>query len=241
MVGTASAFSPDTLGMSLEGSRSGGSRLSSKNRERGLECRQRSFPAVDEPGHLKSQDGFANIEVLSLQDAHGLYFIYGKKRIEFQETLHITVIRIYPVLVEIERTGFLGAEPYGAGSGFPHLGARGGGKERKSKSMGALAELSAYKFYSGDDISPLVVAAHLQAAVAFLRQIIEIICLEQHIIKLDEIEAGFQADLVAFGGEHPVYAEVPADITQELNVAKIDKPVGIVEQQRLIIAEIQKT
>ena len=107
--------------------------------------------------------------------------------------------------------------------------------------MGALAELSAYKFNSSDDISPLVIPAHLEAAVAFLRQIIEIICLEQHIIKFDEIETGFQADLVALGGEHSVYAEMPADISQEFNVAKIDEPVGIVKEQRLMITEIQKT
>jgi hypothetical protein len=73
-----------------------------------------------------------------------------------------------------------------------------------------------------------------------LRQVIEIVCLEQHIIKFNEIEAGFQADLVAFGGKHPVNTEVPAYITQKLDVAKIDQPIGIVEEHRSIIAEIEE-
>ena len=86
--------------------------------------------------------------------------------------------------------------------------------------MGALLELFAYQVYSRDYISPLIVAAHLQTAIAGLRQMVEIVRLEQHVVKLDEIEAGFHPDFVAFGGKHPVDTEVPADIAQEIRCSE---------------------
>src|SRR5208282_1241175 len=97
------------------------------------------------------------------------------------------------------------------------------------------------QFNSRDYIAPLVVTAHLQPAAVLSGQIIEIVCLEQHIVELNEIQAGFEADFIAFGGKHPVHAKVPAYIAQELNVAKVNKPVGIVQEQRLAVPEIQKS
>jgi hypothetical protein len=70
---------------------------------------------------------------------------------------------------------------------------------------------------------------------------VEIIGLEQHIVKLDEIEARFQPNFVAFGSEHPVDTEVPADITKKFDVTKAGKPVGIVQKKRFALPEVQKT
>ena len=72
---------------------------------------------------------------------------------------------------------------------------------------------------SGKDIPPLVVAAHLDAAIVFPEEMPEIVGLEEHVIKFYEIEPGLQTNPVTFRCQHSVYAEVAADISEEIDVA----------------------
>ncbi len=67
----------------------------------------------------------------------------------------------------------------------------------------------------GQDIPPLVVAPHLQGAVVFPEEGQVIIGLEELVVEFDEGQALFEPDLVGLGGQHPVDAEVPADIPQK--------------------------
>ena len=61
VVGTASAFSPDILGMSLEGRRSGAMRLSPKTLRAASMAESAACLPWTTSGHLEGKDGFADI------------------------------------------------------------------------------------------------------------------------------------------------------------------------------------
>ncbi len=72
-----------------------------------------------------------------------------------------------------------------------------------------------------------------------LKKIKKIVGLQQHVVELDEVQARLEANPVALGGQHPVHAEIAADIAQEFDVFQGQKPVGVVDQLGLPFAEIQ--
>jgi len=113
------------------------------------------------------------------------------------------------------------------------------GNQGKGHGLCILGLNFADEFGAGQHVAPLVVAAHLQGTAVMLKQIQKIIALQEHVVELDKVEALFQADFVAFGSQHFVDAEMPADIAQEFNVVDFGKPVGIIEKQRMALGEIK--
>ena len=58
----------------------------------------------------------------------------------------------------------------------------------------------------------------------------KVIRLQQLIVELEKRQAGFQALLVDFEGQHAIDAEVATNIAQEINIAQIGQPIDVVEQ-----------
>jgi hypothetical protein len=92
---------------------------------------------------------------------------------------------------------------------------------------------------AGQNIAPLVVAAHLERALAGPEEVQEIIGLEQLIIELDEGQTLLHAHPVGLGGQHPVDAEMAPDVAQESHIIQGQEPIGVVDGDSPPPVEIQ--
>ena len=90
------------------------------------------------------------------------------------------------------------------------------------------------------DIPPLVVSTHPEAAIVGLEQVPEIVCLQQHVLEFDEIDPGLESDLVALRGQHSVYAKVSANISQKIYVAEAGQPISIIHHNRLSVPKLDE-
>ena len=81
----------------------------------------------------------------------------------------------------------------------------------------AAAELDAV-----DDVAPLVGPAHLQTAIQPPRQLEEVVGLQDHVVEFEEGQRllAVEPRLDALEAQHPVDAEVPADVAQEVEVVE---------------------
>src|SRR5690606_33857286 len=100
------------------------------------------------------------------------------------------------------------------------------------------------KIYTGDDVTPLVRAAHLQVTAIPPRQLDEVVGLQDHVIELDERQLllALEPQPHRIHGQHAVDREVAADISQEVDVIERDEPLGVVDHDRIVSprAEPQK-
>ena len=102
--------------------------------------------------------------------------------------------------------------------------------------MGAATPFAADQVHPGDDIAPLVAAAHLRAATGILVEPEEVIGLQRHVDEFGERDAIFTAD-PGFHGifrEHVVDREMLAGIAHELEQAERFQPIEIVAQLRAV-------
>ena len=67
----------------------------------------------------------------------------------------------------------------------------------------------------------------------------KVVGLQEHVIELDKVKTLFEANLVAFGSQHLVNAEMPPDIAQEFDVVNFCQPVGIIEEQRFAVGKFE--
>ena len=115
-----------------------------------------------------------------------------------------------------------------------------GEQELEGHGKGGLTLLAADQIRAGEDVAPLVVAAHFDAAAVTTEQLQEIVALHQHVVEFQEGQAFFHALLVALGGQHAVDGEVDADLAQEVDVVQVRQPVRVVDDERLVVGEIQE-
>ena len=106
--------------------------------------------------------------------------------------------------------------------------------------MRILAELAANQLRAREHIGPLVVAAELHVAVIALKELVEVIALHEHIVKLEERESLLHAVLIALRAEHIVDREMGTYVADKLDVIQVPKPVGIVHHSRLALAELDE-
>ena len=115
-----------------------------------------------------------------------------------------------------------------------------GEQELKGHGKGVLVLLAADEVRAGEDVAPLVVAAHLHAAAIAAEQLQEVVALHEHVVELQERQALFHALLVALGGEHAVDGEVDADLAQEVDVVEAAQPVRVVDDQGLAVRKVEE-
>ena len=108
--------------------------------------------------------------------------------------------------------------------------------EVSAKSCGspqAAAEIDA-----GDDVAPLVRAAHLQRAAVAPVKLDEVVGLQAHVVEFEERELllALEPELHRVHRQHAVDGEVAADVAQELDVVELGQPFGVVGHDRVGLA-----
>ncbi len=73
-----------------------------------------------------------------------------------------------------------------AGGGLAHLGAGGGGEQRRGQREQLRLDHAAAEIDAVDDVAPLIRAAHLQDAAEALLQLDEIVGLQDHVVEFEE-------------------------------------------------------
>ena len=116
-----------------------------------------------------------------------------------------------------------------------HLAARRRGEKRRGEGVELLRAHAVAEIDAVDDVAPLVRAAHLQPAVAPLREFDEVVGLQDHVVEFEEGQRllAIEPELDRIEGEHAVDGEMAADVAQELQVVDAAQPVGVVEHQRV--------
>jgi hypothetical protein len=97
---------------------------------------------------------------------------------------------------------------------------------------------------TGDDVAPLVGAAHLQFALKPPAQLEEIVGLQDRVVEFEKAErlVAFEPQPHAVLRQHAVDREIPADVAQKRDVAQFIEPIGIVDHDRVAraVAELQE-
>jgi hypothetical protein len=191
--------------------------------------------AMDHGGDFAGEGfmGFAGAGVGSvggLEVSDGFLIEEGK---ELEVADDVAIVGIDPELVEAVDAGFLGVEPDGAADGFAEFTAVGIGDEGEDEAVGLAAEAFAAEVDSCGDIAPLIGAADLEFAVMVAAEDVEVEGLEQHVAELGVADTGFavfHACADAFFGDHHIDGEVFAGIAEELEVADVTGPGGVIEE-----------
>ncbi len=136
-----------------------------------------------------------------------------------------------PVLIRREP---LGVEPHRAAEAFAHLGAGGGGDQRRRQAEQGAPVDPARQFDAGDDVAPLVGAAHLQIAAEAPGQLDEIVGLQDRVVEFEKRHrlVAVEPQLDAVLGQHAVDRKMPADVAQQRDVAQFVEPIGVVDHDR---------
>ena len=107
--------------------------------------------------------------------------------------------------------------------------------------LASLSKLTADQFCPCQHIAPLVITAELQVTSVVLEQLIEIIRLHDHVVKLQETQSFFHSLLVTLCCQHTVYTEKCGPTSRStFNIIQIQQPVRIVHHQRFAFREINK-
>ena len=165
----------------------------------------RFFLTVDKICQLVCQDFFRLIELSALPLVH-LIDLFKRKEGQHTDALKdVGVPDVSPVLVELVRSRLLRIEPDCPARRLAHLLALGVQKQCDGHRMSILAELSSDQLGTCQHVGPLVIAAELEVAAVILEQFVEIVCLHQHVVELEECESLFHPLLVAFRPQHVIY------------------------------------
>ena len=191
----------------------------------------RGFLSAAQPGDFISQPLLRVVNASAFERFKRSDFFERQIGEETQEPPDIAVIRIAPILPEIEIGQRFFVEPNRACRCLAHLCAACRGDERRGQSEKLCAIHPAAKFNPVDDIAPLIRAAHLQAATMVPRQHHEIIGLKDHIVEFKEGERlfAFQPQLDRIKCQHTVDGEVRADRAEQIDIAELTKPIMIVD------------
>ena len=196
--------------------------------------------AVNVFGYFVSEDFFCLVDFCAFQAGETFYFIHWDKGEEAQAVAYILIVDIAPVLVEIVWAHFIRVKPYSTVRGLTHFLAFTVGEELKGETEGFSLVCTTYQFYPTDDVAPLVVATEFELAIIVAIEVQEVVGLHDHVVEFQEGQALFHAGLVAFSVDHTVNAEVSAVVTQEFDVVEVSEPVGIVQDEGLIVREIDE-
>ena len=80
----------------------------------------------------------------------------------------------------------------------------------------------------------------LQNAVVAVEQLQEVIALHQHVVEFQKRQPFFQPCLKALCRKHPVDRKMHANLPQKIHVIKVQKPIGIIDDQRPTRRKIYK-
>ncbi len=156
-------------------------------------------------------------------------------REQLQEAADVGVLGVAPELPIFVRAEAIGVEPDGALDGLAHLDARRRCHQRRGDAEGLARLHAADQFDAVDDVAPLLRSAELQGAAVAAVQFQEVGRLHQHVVELEEGQRLFvgQPGLDELEGHHAIDGEVHAVVAQELDVAQLLQPLGVVGHDRV--------
>ena len=196
---------------------------------------------MDQLGQLVGQDLLGLIELAALPGVHSVDLLQGQEGQHADALEHVGIAHVPPILVEVEGSGLVGVQPHGAAGGFAHLLALAVEQQGDGHGVGVLAQLAADQLRAAQHVAPLVITAELHIAAVVLEEVVEVIALHDHVVELQEAEALFHALLVALGPEHIVDAEAGTHIPQQIDIVQLQQPVGVVDHDGLVLAEVDET
>ena len=100
------------------------------------------------------------------------------------------------------------------------------------------AQYAANQLLARQNVAPLVAASHLDGAVVVLRQVEEVVGLQQHVAELgerDAVFALFQPGAHRVALDHLVDRKMLADVAQEIHQVQGHQPIGIVQHERPVV------
>ena len=165
-----------------------------------------------------------------------------QEREELQQLRDGGVFRVDPELVELVGRRLGRIEPHCAVLGLAEFHARRGEKERVRAAEGLDAFLLADEFDARDDVSLLVVAAHLEAAVVRPAEMPEVVRLEQRVGELGEGDALLRVvepRLDVFLRDQVVHREVLPRVAEELDESELPEPVVVVDHERGVLPAVE--
>ena len=115
-------------------------------------------------GDLGRQHLLGLVDLGALQVREPVDLRHRQRREQPQEAADVGVLGVAPVLPEVVGAQHVLVEPHGAGDALAHLGARGGGQQRRGQRVQLVRAHAAAEVDAGDDVAPLVGGAHLQVA-----------------------------------------------------------------------------
>ena len=179
---------------------------------------------------FECQNFFRFVDFCAFQSTQTTNFIHRQECQQCQTFFNVLIANVSPVLVEFIRCCFFRIQPYSAGYCFTHFYTFRVCQQFECHAVSGFLGFTTDQFYTGDDVGPLVVAAHLQGAVVSLVQFVEVITLHDHVVEFQEGQTSFffHSCFEAVCSQHSVYGEVYADITQEFNVVQVSQPVTVV-------------
>src|SRR5260370_17003714 len=110
---------------------------------------------------------------------------------ELQISDRVAVISIQPELIDPVRRSQFRIQPHRAGFGLPELHAGRGSDQRKYQTMRPRTAQPANQINSGENVSPLIAAAHLQSATMPVIENEVIVGLQQWIAELSKTNTFF--------------------------------------------------
>ena len=195
---------------------------------------------VNELGQLIGENLLGAVELAAFPAAHFVDFLQRQEGQHADAFQHVRVVHVAPVLEEVVGGSLLRVEPHRALGGLAHLLALGIEQQGNGHGVGVLAELAADQLRAAEHIRPLVVAAELQVAAVFLKEMQEIVALHDHVVKFQEAESLLHTLLVALGTEHVVDREAGSDVSQQFDVIQLEQPVAVVDEQCLALSEVDE-
>ena len=213
-----------------------------EGRARGLFRFVRFAAPVQQRCRFGGENLLGVVDLRALQRLQARDFVKGEIGEDFQEPPDIGVFGIAPILPIFVRAEHIRVEPDRALRGLAHLSAGSCGDQRlRQAKQFRVASHAPAEIDAVDDIAPLIGAAHLQAAAVAATQFDEIVCLQHHVIELDEAHRllAFEPELDAVHRQHAVDRHVPADIAQEVDVIELQEPLGIIDHDGVGLARTE--
>ena len=87
----------------------------------------------------------------------------------------------------------------------------------------------------------MVVAAELHVTAIFLVQHVEVVALHDHVVEFQEAQSLCHTLFIALCTQHVVNGKACADLSEQLYIIQLQKPIRIIDHQCFSIGKIDKT
>ena len=190
---------------------------------------------MQQGGRLGCQNLLGLVDLAAAKCAQPGDLVQRQERVEGEEARDVGVLGVAPELPVVPGGQLVGIEPDRSGRCLAHLRPRRRGQKWTGQRVELRRAHAAAKVDAGDDVAPLVGAAHLQGAAGAAAELDEVVCLQAHVVEFDEgqLLLAVQPHLDAVHRQHAVDREVATDVAQEIDVVQLRQPFGIVDHGRV--------